>query len=266
MVNPCTFLLNIYYLFNYLFIFGCVGSWLRHAGSFIAARRLFIVVCGLLSSCGVWAPEHMGSVVVAYRLSNCCMQAKLLHSMWDLSSLTRDQTRVLCIGRWILNHWTTREVPGPRVLRLLWRSCGKQAGGLGGNGGKESHSELVISSEAEVQFHVSSKSQPVAPNYSLAYLSLNHLSLYSTPTPHIVIYFWALFRPSVIYPSQCQTVSTAIPLQQRSPTFLAPGTSFVGNNFSTGGGQGRGHSSGCIVFTTIYVAFTLYQVLQVILR
>ena len=90
-----------FYLF-YLFIFGCVGSWLRHAGSFIAARRLFIVVCGLLSSCGVWAPEHMGSVVVAYRLSNCCMQAKLLHSMWDLSSLTRDQTRVLCIGRWIL--------------------------------------------------------------------------------------------------------------------------------------------------------------------
>ena len=31
--------------------------------------------------------------------------------MWDLSSLTRDQTRVLCIGVWSLNHWTTREVP-----------------------------------------------------------------------------------------------------------------------------------------------------------
>ena len=31
--------------------------------------------------------------------------------MWDLSSLTRDWTRVPCIGRWILNHWTTREVP-----------------------------------------------------------------------------------------------------------------------------------------------------------
>ena len=28
------------------------------------------------------------------------------------SSQTRDQTHVLCIGRWILNHWTTREVPG----------------------------------------------------------------------------------------------------------------------------------------------------------
>ena len=31
--------------------------------------------------------------------------------MWGLSSLTRDQTRVPCITRWILNHWTTREVP-----------------------------------------------------------------------------------------------------------------------------------------------------------
>ena len=32
--------------------------------------------------------------------------------MWDLSSLTRDdQTNVPCIARWILNHWTTKEVP-----------------------------------------------------------------------------------------------------------------------------------------------------------
>ena len=31
------------------------------------------------------------------------------------SSLTRDQTRVPCIGRWILIHWATREVP-PVVL------------------------------------------------------------------------------------------------------------------------------------------------------
>ena len=31
--------------------------------------------------------------------------------MWDLSSLTRDPTHVPCISRWVLNHWTTREVP-----------------------------------------------------------------------------------------------------------------------------------------------------------
>ena len=30
--------------------------------------------------------------------------------MWDLSSLTRDWTQVPHNARWILNHWTTREV------------------------------------------------------------------------------------------------------------------------------------------------------------
>ena len=33
------------------------------------------------------------------------------HSMWNLSSLTRDRTRAPCIGRRILNHWITREIP-----------------------------------------------------------------------------------------------------------------------------------------------------------
>ena len=32
--------------------------------------------------------------------------------MWDLSSLTRDQTHTPCIGRQSLNHWTAREVLG----------------------------------------------------------------------------------------------------------------------------------------------------------
>ena len=31
--------------------------------------------------------------------------------MWALSSPTRDQTRIPCIGRQSLNHWTAREVP-----------------------------------------------------------------------------------------------------------------------------------------------------------
>ena len=34
-----------------------------------------------------------------------------LQGMWDLSSLTRDQTHTPCIGRWSLNHRTAREVP-----------------------------------------------------------------------------------------------------------------------------------------------------------
>ena len=39
-----------------------------------------------------------------------------LRGMWDLSSLTRDQTRTPCIGRQSLNHWTAREVPCPIFL------------------------------------------------------------------------------------------------------------------------------------------------------
>ena len=41
-----------------------VGSSLQHAGFSL------VVVCGLLSSCGVWAPEHTGSLVVAHRLQS----------------------------------------------------------------------------------------------------------------------------------------------------------------------------------------------------
>ena len=42
----------------------------------------------------------------------CCSTQPLLPcDMWELSSLTRVQTRIPCPGRWILNQWTTREVP-----------------------------------------------------------------------------------------------------------------------------------------------------------
>ena len=37
--------------------------------------------------------------------------------MWDLSSRTRGQTRVPCIGRQILNHWTTREALEGKLFR-----------------------------------------------------------------------------------------------------------------------------------------------------
>ena len=45
------------------------------------------------------------------RLSSCRTWAEMPHGMWDISSPTRDQTHVPCIGRWMLNYWTTREVP-----------------------------------------------------------------------------------------------------------------------------------------------------------
>ena len=44
------------------------------------------------------------------RLSSYGTQGSLPHGMCHLSSPTRDQMTVPYIGRWILNHWTTREV------------------------------------------------------------------------------------------------------------------------------------------------------------
>ena len=38
------------------------------------------------------------------------------------SSQTKDQTHVFCIGRWVLNHWTTSEVPG-YFLNFLSIDC-----------------------------------------------------------------------------------------------------------------------------------------------
>ena len=35
---------------------------------------------------------------------------RLSMHVWDLSSLTRDQTHVPYTGRQILNHWNTREI------------------------------------------------------------------------------------------------------------------------------------------------------------
>ena len=43
----------------------------------------------------------------------------MLHSMWVLNSPTRDQNCVPFIVRWILNHWTTKEVPRMVILTLI---------------------------------------------------------------------------------------------------------------------------------------------------
>ena len=40
----------------------------------------------------------------------------MLRGIWNLSSPTKDWNQVPCIVRWILNHWTTREVPGKFLL------------------------------------------------------------------------------------------------------------------------------------------------------
>ena len=67
-----------------------------------------VVVWGLLIAMASLVAEHRlsvsGSVVVAHGFS--CPVACIILVPW-----ARNPTHALCIGRWVLNHWTTREVP-----------------------------------------------------------------------------------------------------------------------------------------------------------
>ena len=51
----------------------------------------------------------------------------MAQGVWDLNSLTRDRTHVPCIGKWLLNHWTTREFPASSVL-VPFLGCGTRPG------------------------------------------------------------------------------------------------------------------------------------------
>ena len=79
---------------------------------------LFLPVLGL--SCGTWSPplppsgfslavaseEYVGALGEAHARA----LVPPAPGTWDLSSPTRDQTRISCIGKQILNPCTTREV------------------------------------------------------------------------------------------------------------------------------------------------------------
>ena len=64
-----------------------------------------VVVVELCLCCGVWA-----SLVVEHEWA---LECTVLVAPWHVGSqfTTRDRTRIPCIGRWTLNHWTTREAP-----------------------------------------------------------------------------------------------------------------------------------------------------------
>ena len=74
----------------------CLFIWL-HQGLAVA-RRISAVSC-VIFHCGTQA------------LTSWSVLAWFFQGIWNLSSLTRNWTYVLCIGRQILNHWTTRKVP-----------------------------------------------------------------------------------------------------------------------------------------------------------
>ena len=92
----------------------CLFIWL-HQGLAVA-RRISAVSC-VIFHCGTQA------------LTSWSVLAWFFQGIWNLSSLTRNWTYVLCIGRQILNHWTTRKVPSVQLLTESFNIeniCGSQ--------------------------------------------------------------------------------------------------------------------------------------------
>ena len=74
--------------------------------------------------------EHV-SVYVTFKLV-----LAVLRGIWDLSSLTRDQTHTPCIGSQSLHYWTAKEVHHAIFKSTLWRYY------LGA--GKCTHSTIIL--------------------------------------------------------------------------------------------------------------------------
>ena len=106
----------------YLFVAALVLCCFARAFSSCSdAGLLFVLACGLLllwagfRSCGTLAQKLWRTGLVAPQHVE--------------SSRTRDQASVCCTGRWVLNHWTTREVlPVPFRSNILWFSFSFQRG------------------------------------------------------------------------------------------------------------------------------------------
>ena len=110
------------YLFGVLCFFWL--CWLfvaTHKLSVVAASGDCSLGCGAgFSLQGLLLLQSTGSTVGG--LSSCGTGPWLLHSMWN-PPCTRDQTRVPCVGRQILNHWTTREAPVYLFFGLVSKEC-----------------------------------------------------------------------------------------------------------------------------------------------
>ena len=98
-----------FYLIKKKFIYLFSHFWLRRV--LVVACRIFYCGTRALHS-GAWAQERVGSVVwgtagflVEVRGLSCPVACGILVPR------PGNRTRIPCIGRWILYHWTTREFP-----------------------------------------------------------------------------------------------------------------------------------------------------------
>ena len=75
--------------------------------------------CAGFSCCRAWALGCLG--FSKWGVWDQQLWCTSLVATWHVkSSQTRDQTCVPCIGRWLLNHWTTTEVPRLANLIKKW--------------------------------------------------------------------------------------------------------------------------------------------------
>ena len=120
--------LFIYFIFIYLFIWLPLGlhCCMRAFSSCGQQGLLFVVVHGPLVAVASLVEEHG---LQAHRLQQLWLAGSRAQAqeLWRTglvalrhvrSSWTRDRTRVPCIGRQILNHCVTREVPGCYFITL----------------------------------------------------------------------------------------------------------------------------------------------------
>ena len=94
-----------------VFVAGCGLSLAAAIGGYSLGEVQGLLTAGVgghrLSTCGTWAPEPRPEQLWCMGL----VAPRHVESSW-----TRGQTHVSCISRWILNHWTTREVPFTCIL------------------------------------------------------------------------------------------------------------------------------------------------------
>ena len=75
---------------------------------------------GRLSSCGAWASHYADLSYCRARDLGCSGNCRGgVATRLVGSSHAKDATRVSCIGRWIPNHWTTREVVSMQMCSFL---------------------------------------------------------------------------------------------------------------------------------------------------
>ena len=78
---------------------------------------IFVCVCGDRYFLRFFRKCTIFKVFIEFLQYSFCYKTETIflvfwpQGVWDLSSLTRDQVCVPCIGRWSLNHWTASEVP-----------------------------------------------------------------------------------------------------------------------------------------------------------